>query len=266
MSNPTESPLSAAAADALSGTADAHTGAIYNTIGAGTYYTAAYQKEAIWNRAMALSNALRVVKDGTLTFGVMAGYYDAGFGAAHYAGSSANALSDNAVNSIYIDASGNLQVTTGSAPSHDRRVPLATVTVTGGTYSTSDISDSRSACVFRSYFLGDNIEASTAGSGIPNTLVLGENGKVLTNEGATARAYNALPAAVAGLDFRFVVQDSDGMRITAAAGDTIRIAGSVSAAAGYIQNATIGSAIHLIAINATEWIAVSYVGTWTVDS
>jgi hypothetical protein len=56
------------------------------------------------------------------------------------------------------------------------------------------------------------------------------------------------------------------MRITAVGDETIRVAGSVSATGGYIQNATIGSAIRLVAVNTTEWIAVSYVGTWTIDS
>lgn len=97
-------------------------------------------------------------------------------------------------------------------------------------------------------------------------LTVQETGKNLTNEGTTARNYNTLPSAAAGMSFEFVVQDADGMRIVAAAGDTIRVAGSVSAAAGYIQNATVGSAIRLLAVNATEWIAVNYVGTWTVDS
>lgn len=107
------------------------------------------------------------------------------------------------------------------------------------------------------------IEANTAGSGTPNALTYSETNKVLTNEGATAQNYHTLPTAAAGLTYTFVVQDSDGIRIVANTGDTIRVAGTVSASAGYTESTTVGDVITLIAINATEWIAISYVGTWT---
>ena len=85
-----------------------------------------------------------------------------------------------------------------------------------------------------------------------------------TNEGATSQEETILPAAVANLLRVFYVQDADGIKITAGEGDTIRLAGSVSAAAGNITSSTIGSAVILLAINATEWVAISIVGTWTV--
>lgn len=111
------------------------------------------------------------------------------------------------------------------------------------------------------------VEANTAGSGAPNVLAPSEAQKVLTNEGATAENYHTLPTAVAGQSFTFIVQDTDGIRITAAAGDTIRpIAGTAaSAAAGFIRCATQGAFITLVAINATEWIAIGSAGTWTID-
>jgi hypothetical protein len=112
-----------------------------------------------------------------------------------------------------------------------------------------------------------HVEANTAGSGTPNVLTAAESGTVLTNEGATAQNYHTLPTAVAGLQFTFVVQDADGIRIVAGADDTIRIAANVSAAAGYIQNSTIGSTITLLAVNAVEWVALGTpAGTWTIDS
>jgi hypothetical protein len=113
---------------------------------------------------------------------------------------------------------------------------------------------------------GRVIEASTAGSGSPNLLAATESRKVLTNEGATAEAYNTLPTAVAGIEFVFYCQDIDGIRVVAAAGDTIRLGSTVSAAAGFVRSSTVGSALILVAINATEWVAISVVGTWTVDS
>ena len=110
------------------------------------------------------------------------------------------------------------------------------------------------------------VEANTAGSGAPNVLTAIESGTVLTNEGATAQNYHTLPTAVAGLVFEFAVQDADGIRVVAAAGDTIQDVGTVSATAGYIQSTTIGSVIRLAAINATQWVVMSKQGTWTVDS
>lgn len=96
------------------------------------------------------------------------------------------------------------------------------------------------------------------------TIAAAETKTAYSNEGATAIAPFVLPAAAAGLDFTFIVQDADGIRVTAGAGDTIQVAAAVSAAAGKIESTTIGSAVRLIALNATEWMAVSAVGTWTV--
>jgi len=54
-------------------------------------------------------------------------------------------------------------------------------------------------------------------------------------------------------------------QVTAASGDTIRIAANVSAAAGRIDRTTIGDSVTLKAINATEWVATSVVGAgWSV--
>lgn len=109
------------------------------------------------------------------------------------------------------------------------------------------------------------IEASTAGSGSPNVLTSDESQLYLSNEGSSAQNYHTLPSAIAGLTYTFLVQDADGIRVTAASGDTIRLSEVVSASAGYVQSTTIGSAITLVAVNATEWIATEICGTWSVD-
>lgn len=85
---------------------------------------------------------------------------------------------------------------------------------------------------------------------------------VYTNEGASAKIVFNLPTAVAGYKYTWVVQDADGIDITAASGDTIRFGSTVTAAAGTITSTTIGSTITLVAINATEWVATSLMGTW----
>lgn len=111
------------------------------------------------------------------------------------------------------------------------------------------------------------VEANTAGSGSPNILATTESGTLLTNEGATAENYHTLPSAAANLGpFTFYCQDTDGIRIVPAASDTIRVAASVSGvgALGDIRTTTVGNSVTLVAINVTEWVATSVVGTWTV--
>jgi hypothetical protein len=87
---------------------------------------------------------------------------------------------------------------------------------------------------------------------------------VYTNEGASARVDVNLPTATSQLTYTFVVQDADGFRIIANSGDTIRIGDSVSTGAGRIDATLIGSTVVLVAINATEWIAIAFTGTWSV--
>lgn len=116
-----------------------------------------------------------------------------------------------------------------------------------------------------SRLMGRSVEASTAGSGAPNLLLAIESRKLITNEGATVEAYNLLPSAVSTLEFIFCCQDADGIRVVAGAGDTIRLGGAASAAAGFVRSAVVGSVIILTCINVTEWVAISVVGTWTVD-
>lgn len=110
---------------------------------------------------------------------------------------------------------------------------------------------------------GCTVEANTAGVGSPNILTVQESQKVLTNEGTTAKNYHTLPAGQTSWTYTFVVQDADGLRITANTGDTIRVIDKVTAAAGYIESTTIGSVVTLVAINSDEWIATSIHGVWT---
>ena len=111
-----------------------------------------------------------------------------------------------------------------------------------------------------------DVEANTAVAASPNAIVAAESRRLFTNEGATAENHHDLPSAVKDLEYTFVVQDVDGMQINAATGDTIRLAGLVSIAAGLIESVTIGSSVTLVAINATEWIATSIVGVWDVET
>lgn len=106
--------------------------------------------------------------------------------------------------------------------------------------------------------------ASTSGS--PHTFTATEMRRVWLNTGATSLVTINLPSAVAGYEIKFAVVDADGTKIVAFADDVIQDVGTVSATAGYIQSTTVGSVVHLFAINATTWLVMSKQGTWTIDS
>ncbi len=97
------------------------------------------------------------------------------------------------------------------------------------------------------------------------TIVVADRSKLFTNEGAGGQVDFSLPSAIKGLGpFDFYVQAAQTLKVIANTGDTIRIAGNVSASAGNITNATVGGAVKLVCINNTEWVALSTLGTWSV--
>lgn len=74
-----------------------------------------------------------------------------------------------------------------------------------------------------------------------------------------------LPSATDGLEFHFYFSGTEAsLTITAAAGDTIRIGPNVSSSGGTATTTAEGSYLALVAINDTEWVAQSMVGTWTL--
>lgn len=108
-----------------------------------------------------------------------------------------------------------------------------------------------------------NVTITTAAVSLLTT----DSGTVYTNEGAAGPASGRpvrLPVAQAGLHYTFINQDASDIRVVANGGDTVRIAGSVSLGGGNIESNAVGDTAHLICINATEWIADSVTGTWTV--
>ena len=96
------------------------------------------------------------------------------------------------------------------------------------------------------------------------TLTTADVGTTFSNEGATSISAFVLPTAAAGYWIAFWVQDADGIRVTAATGDTIRLGSSVSAAAGKIESTDIGAFVILETLNVTEWMGRSIERTWTV--
>ena len=116
------------------------------------------------------------------------------------------------------------------------------------------------------YGVSRGVTASTAGSGAPRVAsAASDSFNIFHNEGSTAANYHSLPTAATGYQFTYVVQDGDGLRVTASTGDTIRSVASVTSSGGYIESTTIGSSITIVAINATEWMATSISGTWSFN-
>jgi hypothetical protein len=102
----------------------------------------------------------------------------------------------------------------------------------------------------------------------PYAVLVGDSGKQFDNIGASGEVDFTLPsctAAMAGMKFGFYVGAAQTLKVIAPASTTIRIAGSVSAAAGNITNATIGSYVELTAVAANTYVAkLAPAGTWVV--
>ncbi len=106
-----------------------------------------------------------------------------------------------------------------------------------------------------------NARVVSANASTPVNITAPESNKVYTNEWASAKIVFNLPTAVAWYTYTFIVQDADGIDVTAAAGDTIRRNTNVTAPAWTVTSTAIGSVLVLVAINDTEWIATTEIGT-----
>jgi hypothetical protein len=106
------------------------------------------------------------------------------------------------------------------------------------------------------------VEAHTA----DDTLLVGESGSVHTNAAAGGTVALTLPAAAAGQTFTFKLMAAQALRITPAAGDAIYIGASAGAAAEYWYADAVGETVTLTAVDATNWIADSYIGTWAQET
>ena len=141
-----ETALSDSEALALAGTTDAETDFQYHTVGQSTYYLDGLRQRHRVLTILSSVNQLRVYKDGDLTFGVRPGNYLSGDVEVDYLGASAQSLTNNATNYIYLTAGGTLTVNTTGFPvaSVTPHVPLATILTSAGQYSVTDVTDYRS--------------------------------------------------------------------------------------------------------------------------
>jgi hypothetical protein len=100
------------------------------------------------------------------------------------------------------------------------------------------------------------------------TLTAGDSGAIVSNAGASGAAPFLLPAATVGLEFTFVVEAAQELRIDPSGTETIALpATGVQQAAGkYITADAIGERIHIVCITAGTWDVLYHQGTWTVEA
>lgn len=97
------------------------------------------------------------------------------------------------------------------------------------------------------------------------TVTVGDSGKTFTNTGAAGAVVFALPAAVAGLKYRFRVGVAQQLRIDPNASETISLpsTGVPSAGGAYIVADAIGETVDIECVEAGSWSVFGYTGTWT---
>ena len=97
------------------------------------------------------------------------------------------------------------------------------------------------------------------------TVTVGDNGKTFTNTGAAGAVTFAMPAAVAGLKYRFRVGVAQQLRIDPNGTETISLpsTGAPSAAGAYIVADAIGETVDIQCVEAGSWSVFGFTGTWT---
>jgi len=176
---------------ALNGTLTPLQELLHHTMNQSPHYLWLFKLVHQIERAFAQAGALRVYRDGVLTFGVRAGTFANGATTISYVGATAQALTDDATNSIYLTAAGVLTVATDGFPAAATtpHVPLATIVTADGTYADADITDLRGAA------LAAPLSALTAG--LANSLIAKAPSLSIT---AAAEAGDVRAVTVALLD------------------------------------------------------------------
>jgi hypothetical protein len=190
----------------------------------------------------------------------------AGFGGAQ-GGGGGGASGDIVVDSITLGGSGDLKLTRiessdlGVVDGSDSAayMELAGITI-------SDELGGTGSATFAGFL--EKVSSITTGVGSETDLVADQSGLRINNTGTTVKASCRLPDdPTVGTHYFFDNVDSDGLRVVANTGDTIRLGDTTSASAGYFESVRVGSSFHLVATSATTWVAVDGItGTWRADS
>ena len=96
------------------------------------------------------------------------------------------------------------------------------------------------------------------------TLTNDHSGRIITNTGATGGQTFNLPPAVKGLHFIFSLSAAQNIDVNPQNDDKILGLGlSTSPGDAIRSNTTVGTTVELVAIDSTNWLPISVVGTWT---
>ena len=111
--------------------------------------------------------------------------------------------------------------------------------------------------------IGYTVTAKTADYTVKATEC--KNNVCFANTGTTGVVTFTLPAGVAGYRVQFLVTDTDGIRIDPPAGVSMRLLGTTTTAAKYIQSSETGTFIDFV-FDGTYWTVVNIVGGWTDET
>lgn len=91
------------------------------------------------------------------------------------------------------------------------------------------------------------------------TIGADQSGTLFVLRPLTAKRTLTLPGAVAGLEFDFLIADTDSLRIMTATGDSLITSAGVAS-----KTATsVAGTIRLVAMDTVRWIMLYTLGTWT---
>lgn len=95
-----------------------------------------------------------------------------------------------------------------------------------------------------------------------------EDKRTYINTGTSVKVLFSLPnTSNTSLSNTYIVDNANGIRITAPTGHTIQMAGSsATKTGGYVESVTVGSTLALLKVTATKWYGVFWFGTWDVET
>ncbi len=99
------------------------------------------------------------------------------------------------------------------------------------------------------------------------TLTTGFSGGVISNAGASGTVTMVLPAATVGLNYTFLVEAVQELRIDPNTTQTIALpsTGVQGGAGKYIVADAVGEYVRLVCLTAGTWSVLGYSGTWTAE-
>ncbi|MFW6133077.1 MAG: hypothetical protein ACOC8F_04215 [Planctomycetota bacterium] len=250
--------------NALSGTIDDEQEVLFIATGESPYYTSFYKMLYRLLDVARRAGDLRVYKDGALSCGVRAGRFMAGDVAVDFPGATGQALSDNALNAVYLTVDAGAPALTVSTdgfpdPSTTPHLPLATIATADGAYAHADITDYRGRALLSACDGLTPDQANAAAAFFAATDLTGGEAETLS-DGSVADALHVHDAA--GLAAEAVTADKlaaavagDGLSGGAGSALSVNVDGStIEIGAGALRVKDGGIAAPKLAAAATETI------------